>query len=113
MVVFVYIELSTKSAFSVEGSRLDTELSTISAFSVEGSRVDAEPSMIWGINVEGSVLENGTVRGFGLQRGWFRSGRWTFHDAGHFRGRLGPEEWNLPRFRTSARRVPLWMLNLP
>ena len=84
-----------------------------SGLSVEGSTLDTEPSTIWGINVEGSVLENGTVRGFGLQRGWFRSGRWTFHDAGHFRGRLGPEEWNLPRFRTSARRVPLWMLNLP
>ena len=38
------------------------ELSTISAFSVEGSPLDTEPSMIWGINVEGSVLENGTVR---------------------------------------------------
>ena len=44
---------------------LNPELSTKSAFSVEGSRVDAEPSMIWGINVEGSVLENGTVREMG------------------------------------------------
>ena len=38
------------------------EPSMIQAFSVDGSRVDTEPSMIWGINVEGSVLENGTVR---------------------------------------------------
>ena len=49
MVGFVYIELSTKSAFSVDGSRLDTE-----------------PSAMWSINVEGSVLENGTVHEIGL-----------------------------------------------
>ena len=45
MVGFVYIELSTISAQSVEGPRLDTE-----------------PSAIWSIIVEGSVLENGTIR---------------------------------------------------
>ena len=58
-------------------------------------------------------LRNGTFHGFGLQRGWFRSGGWTFHDAGRFHGGFDSEEWNLPRFRASAWRVPLWMLNLP
>ena len=50
------------------------EPSTISGFSADGSALDAEPSMMQGVFVDGSVLENGTFHGFGLQRGWFRSG---------------------------------------
>ena len=55
------------------------EPSTISGFSVDGSDLDAEPSMMRGVFVEGSPLRNGTFHGFGLQRGWFRSGCLTFH----------------------------------
>ena len=80
---------------------------------MDGSALDIEPSMMRGVFVEGSVLENGTFHGFGPQRGWFRSGGWTFHDAGRFHGGFGSAEWNLPRFRASAWMVPLWMLNLP
>ena len=65
------------------------ELSTISAFSVEGSRLDAEPSMIWGINVEGSVLENGTVREIESQRGRFQPDARTVRDSGPKYGRFG------------------------
>ena len=50
------------------------EPSTISGFSVDGSALDIEPSMMRGVFVEGSTLRNGTFHGFGLQRGWFRSG---------------------------------------
>ena len=82
------------------------EPSTISGLSAEGSALDAEPSMMRGIFMEGSTLRNGTFHGFGLQRGWFRSGCLTFHDAGHFRGGFGSGKWNLPRFRASAWRVP-------
>ena len=52
----------------------EMEPSTISGFSVDGSALDAEPSMMRGVFVEGSTLRNGTFHGFGLQRGWFRSG---------------------------------------
>ena len=50
------------------------EPSTVSGLSVDGSALDAEPSMMRGIFMEGSGLGNGTFHGFGLQRGWFRSG---------------------------------------
>ncbi|MDY6182207.1 MAG: hypothetical protein SPI33_01690 [Candidatus Cryptobacteroides sp.] len=50
------------------------EPSTVSGLSVDGSALDAEPSMMRGIFMEGSGLRNGTFHGFGLQRGWFRSG---------------------------------------
>ena len=78
----------------------------ISCLNAEGSVLDIEPSMMRGIFVEGSTLRNGTFHGFGLQRGWFRSGGWTFHDAGRFRGVFEPAEWNLPRFQASAWMVP-------
>ena len=50
------------------------EPSTISGFSVDGSALDAELSMMQSVFVEGSVLENGTIRDFEPQRGWFRFG---------------------------------------
>ena len=50
------------------------EPSTISGFSGDGSALDDEPSMMRGGFVEGSGLGNGTIHGFGPQRGWFRSG---------------------------------------
>ena len=68
----------------------------ISCLNAEGSVLDIEPSMMRGGFVEGSGLRNG-----------------TFHDARRFHGGFDSEEWNLPRFRASAWRVPLWMLNLP
>ena len=81
------------------------EPSTISGFSVDGSALDAEPSMMRGVFVEGSGLENGTFHDFWLQRGWFRSGYRTFHDAGRFRGGFGLGEWNRPRNRALAWKV--------
>ena len=58
----------------MEGPALVIELSTIWGLCVEGSALDIEPSMMRGVFVEGSGLGNGTFHGFGLQRGWFRSG---------------------------------------
>ena len=64
------------------------ELSTISAFSVDGSRVDTEPSMIRAQSVEGSGLENGTVRDMEHYRGRFASEIWTVRDIESQRGRF-------------------------
>ena len=65
MVGFVYIELSTKSTFSVEGSLLRYGPSVILSLSVEGSLLRYGPSVISSLSVEGSVLDNGTVREMG------------------------------------------------
>ena len=65
MVGFVYIELSTISAFGVEGSLLRYGPSVISSLSVEGSLLRYGPSVISSLSVEGSVLDNGTVREMG------------------------------------------------
>ena len=46
----------------------------ISCLNAEGSVLDIEPSMMRGVFVEGSGLRNGTIHGFGPQRGGFRSG---------------------------------------
>ena len=50
------------------------EPSTVSGLSVDGSALEDGPSMMRGVFMEGSGLGNGTFHGFGLQRGWFRSG---------------------------------------
>ena len=58
MVGFVYIELSTISAFSVEGPALDSEPSAIHARNVDGSLLEYEPSVISVPSVEGSALDS-------------------------------------------------------
>ena len=51
MVGFVYIELSTKSTFSVEGSLLRYGPSVILSLSVEGSLLRYGPSVISSLSV--------------------------------------------------------------
>ena len=72
-----------------------------------------EPSAIWGISMEGALLRHGPSVISSLRvEGWFCLHR-TVRDSGLKRGGFGSGEWNLPRFRASAWRVPLWRMNLP
>ena len=65
-----------------------------------------EPSAKWSINMEGALLRHGPSVISSLRvEGWFCSHR-TVRDSGLKRGGFGPAEWNLPRFRASAWKVP-------
>ena len=92
---------------------LNPEPSVICVFIADGCFVYIELSTIWGISMEGALLRHGPSVISSLRvEGWFCLHR-TVRDSGLKRGGFGSGEWNLPRFRASARMVPLWMLNLP
>ena len=86
---------------------------TAEGFGPGGRAWEMEPSTKWSINMEGALLRHGPSVISSLRvEGWFCLHR-TVRDSGLKRGGFDSAEWNLPRFRVSARMVPLWMLNLP
>ena len=74
MVGFVYIELSTISAFSVEGSFLRYGLSVMLSLSVEVSNTDTRTVHDSGPKRGGFAPEIWTVRDIESQRGGFAPG---------------------------------------
>ena len=107
MVGFVYIELSTISAFGVEGSLLRYGPSVISSLSVEGSLLRYGPSAKWSISVEGPalVIEPSAKSAFIVEGSTL--GSRTIRDSGPKCGRFGPGEWNQPRNGALAWKVQL------
>ena len=95
MVGFVYIELSTISAFGVEGSLLRYGPSVISSLSVEGSLLRYGPSAKWSISVEGPalVIEPSAILSLSVEGS--NTDTRTVHDSGPKCGRFASETWTV------------------